>query len=152
VGTSSDRVLRRSPQLPAGPAGTGFAWERSGLKPAHSQHRQLPAPSKPTLAMVRMICSPNPVCVPAHVSASLTWDRHGTQRSDNIHGAPFSAAQQIHTNHFLITIKRAQTLLSHRASVLPQRNSRACFTSAALFSYKRLKAKLKKRTYCYTLA
>lgn len=42
------------------------------LQLTHSQHRQFPAPPKPTLATVVMIFK-NPACL----FASLTWDRCG---------------------------------------------------------------------------
>lgn len=69
-----------------------------------------------------------------------TWDNH----SKKLCGAPHSTAQEIYINYFLIMIRRAQNLLSHRTSVVPQKNSRVSFTSAALFLYERLKAKLEK--------
>lgn len=65
------------------------------------------------------------------------------QMWDKLCGAPDSTAQQIHISYFLIMIK-AGNLLLHRTSVVPQKNSRVCLISAALFSYKKLKAKIEK--------
>lgn len=83
------------------------------------------------------LCAGLFICI---TRSGQTWDNH----SDKLCRAPHSTAQQIYINYFLIMIGRARNLLSHRASVLLQENSRVCFTSAALFSYERLKAKLEK--------